>query len=72
MLKISLYKGHDHDSPLEEHEIQLPPSPAPADQIVDVLDDQIVSTRQGGFQKFLVRWKNRPISNATWIPATDF
>ena len=50
---LTLYKGHDHDCPSKEHEIQLPPSPPPSsvlvDQIVDVLDNQIVSTRQGGF-----------------------
>ena len=52
---LTLYKRHDQDSPSEEQEIQPPPSPAPADQMIDVLNDQIVSTRQGGFQKFLVR-----------------
>ena len=69
---LTLYKAHDQDSLSKEHEIQLPPSPAPADKIVDVLNDQIVSTRQRGFQKFLVRWKNRSIFDATWITATDF
>ena len=37
-----------------------------------MLDDQLVSTRHGGFQKFYVCWKNRPLSDATWITATDF
>ena len=32
---LTLYKGHDQDSPSEEHEIQLP---APTDKTVDVLD----------------------------------
>ena len=40
--------------------------------IIDVLDDQLVSTRRGGFQKFLVRWEDRPISEASWITSTDF
>ena len=44
----------------------------PADQIIDVLDYQIVSTCQVGFQKFFVRWQNLPIFNATRITATDF
>ena len=62
---LTLYKGHDHGSPSEEHEIQLPSSPAPANQVVDLFDDHVVSTRQGGFHKFLIDWKNHPISDAT-------
>ena len=68
MLRISLYHGHDKEEDTEEQAITLPAiAPPPADQIIDVLDDKIVSTRQRGFQKFLVRWQNRPISDATWM-----
>ena len=35
---LTLYKVHDRYSPSEEREIQLPPSPALANKIVDVLD----------------------------------
>ena len=55
-----------------EQTIALPSNLSHADKIVDVLDDQIVSSRQGGFQKFYVRWKNCPLSDASWITATDF
>ncbi|KAL4626266.1 hypothetical protein ACB092_05G083900 [Castanea dentata] len=32
-----------------------------------ILDEQIVSTRDGGVHRFLVRWRGRPDSNCTWI-----
>uniref|UniRef100_A0A2N9GME3 Reverse transcriptase n=1 Tax=Fagus sylvatica TaxID=28930 RepID=A0A2N9GME3_FAGSY len=32
-----------------------------------ILDEQIVSTRDGGVQRFLVRWHGRPTSDCTWI-----
>ena len=69
---LTLYRGHDNDGETEEQTIALPSNLPPVDEIVDVLDDQIVSTRQGGFQKFYVRWKNRPLSDAKWITAADF
>ena len=32
-----------------------------------ILDEQIVSTRDGGFYCFLVRWRRRPDYDCTWI-----
>ena len=32
-----------------------------------ILDEQIVSTRDGGVHCFLVRWRGRPDSDCTWI-----
>ena len=32
-----------------------------------ILDEQIVSTRDGGVHRFLVRWRGRPDSDCTWI-----
>ena len=69
---LTLYRGHNNEKDSEEQAITFPVVPPPTDKIIDVLDDQIVSTRQEGFQKFLVRWQNHPISDATWITATDF
>ena len=37
------------------------------EQIDEIIDDQIVSTRYGGYQRFLVRWKGLPDSDNTWI-----
>ena len=46
--------------------------PAPWEEIEDVYDDQLVSTKTGGCHKFLVKWKGKPFSEAIWITATDF
>ncbi|GFS39581.1 hypothetical protein Acr_00g0063830 [Actinidia rufa] len=34
-------------------------------------DEQIISTRDGGVQRFLVRWSGRPTSDGTWITIDD-
>ncbi|CAB4263778.1 unnamed protein product [Prunus armeniaca] len=47
------------------------PRPKEKDIVEDILDDHIVSTRQGGYHKFLVKWKNRPNSDSTWITQED-
>lgn len=69
---LTLYCGPDNEEDSEEQAITLPTAPPLENQIIDVLDDQIVSTRQGGFQKLLVHWRNRPIFDATSITTTDF
>jgi hypothetical protein len=68
---LTLYPGHAVD-PLPD-----PPTfPAPAtaksrDEIEAILDDQLVSTRRGGYQKFLVKWKNRPMSDCCWLQTEE-
>jgi hypothetical protein len=42
------------------------------DEKKDVLDERLVSTREGGYQKFLVTWKGKPVSESTWISPLDF
>ncbi|GFS42606.1 hypothetical protein Acr_00g0080840 [Actinidia rufa] len=49
----------------------LPNSPAPKEHIDAILDEQIISTRDGGVQRFLVRWSGRPASDDTWITSED-
>ncbi|GFZ12735.1 hypothetical protein Acr_23g0011200 [Actinidia rufa] len=49
----------------------LPNSPAPKEHIDAILDEQIISTRDGGVQRFLVRWSGRPASDDTWITSDD-
>ncbi|RVW83819.1 Transposon Ty3-G Gag-Pol polyprotein [Vitis vinifera] len=41
-------------------------------EIEYVLDDQLVSTRQGGYQNFLLKWRGKPHSENTWSTTTDF
>ncbi|GFY94998.1 SNOWY COTYLEDON protein [Actinidia rufa] len=49
----------------------LPNCPAPKEHIDAILDEQIISTRDGGVQRFLVRWSGRPASDDTWITSED-
>ena len=69
---LTIYHGHYQDESFEEQDIRLPTVPIPREEIKDVYDDQIVSTKTGGYHKFLVKWKGKPFSEATWITATDF
>ena len=36
-----------------------------------ILDDEFVTSRDGGFRRFLVKWHDRPNSDATWIQEDD-
>ncbi|XP_026655874.1 uncharacterized protein LOC113461018 [Phoenix dactylifera] len=50
----------------------LPECPRPKfskkhDRIERILDEQIISTRRKGYQRYLVRWHGRPESDDTWI-----
>ena len=36
-----------------------------------ILDDEFVTSRDGGFRRFLVKWHDRPASDATWIQEDD-
>ena len=66
------------DTPFDEpllDPIDIPlPIPAPLnlpyarkEHIDAILDEKIVSTRDGGVQRFLVRWQGHPTSDCTWI-----
>ncbi|RVX03528.1 Transposon Ty3-G Gag-Pol polyprotein [Vitis vinifera] len=44
--------------------IRVPKNTAPRDEIASILDHQFVTTRCGGYYKFLVKWKNRPQSDS--------
>ena len=37
------------------------------EQIDEIIDDQIVSTKNGGYHRFLIRWKGLPDSDNTMI-----
>ncbi|KAK8916974.1 hypothetical protein KSP39_PZI022729 [Platanthera zijinensis] len=40
-------------------------------RFIGILDDEIISTADGGIHLYLVHWRNRPISNDSWITATE-
>ena len=50
----------------------LPPTPRLKEEIEDFIDHQIVSTRGGGYQKYLVKWRGRLVSYCTWITDGEF
>ena len=50
----------------------LPPASRLREEIEDIIDYQIVSTRGGGYQKYLVKWRGRPLSDCTWIINKEF
>ena len=43
----------------------------PRDEIAAILDHQFVTTRRGGYYKFLVQWTNRPNSDSVWLQASE-
>ena len=68
---LYIYHGH-HNDVSEELDLQLPPTLSPCLEIEYVLNDQRVSTQQGGYQKILVKWRGKPHFKNTWIAKTDF
>ena len=42
----------------------------PRDESAAILDHQFVTTRRGGYYKFLVQWTNRPNSDSVWLQAS--
>ena len=52
------------------------PPPPPSrrhhtEEIKDILEDEIISTADGGYQRYLVRWRRLPESNITWLQAEE-
>ena len=71
MEDLYIYHGY-HNDVSEELDLQLPPTLNLHSKIEYVLDDQFVSTQQGGYQNFLVKRRGKPHSENTWITTTDF
>jgi hypothetical protein len=51
----------------------IPPNipPTHKESIDAILDEQVILTRDGTVQRFLVRWHKRPESDCTWIARED-
>ena len=45
--------------------------PERKDRIEKILDDQAISTRNRGYQRYLVRWQGQPESEDSWISRED-
>ena len=64
---LKMYPRHfDHEDE-DQVVVCLPPTPHTKEDIDDVLDDQIVLTRGGEYQKYLVKWKNRHLSFRVYL-----
>lgn len=68
---LTPYPGHVDDPPPPPPTFPAPAAIKPRDEIECILDDQLVSTRRGGYQKFLVKWKNRPMSDCCWLQTEE-
>ncbi|KAK4847077.1 hypothetical protein QYF36_025338 [Acer negundo] len=69
---LNLYYGHEDVVASNEQNARLPPTSRLKEEIEDVTDHQIVSTKEGDYQKYLVKWKARPLSECTWITDEEF
>ena len=56
-----------------EPTLECPPTnwPERRERIERILDDQTISTRNQGYQRYLVRWQGRPESDDSWITRED-
>ena len=70
---LTIFKGDVPTPPFPDTttSLPLPKDTAPRDEIASILDHQFVSTRRGGYYKFLVQWKNRPNSDSVWLQAEE-
>ncbi|PON54883.1 histone H3-K9 methyltransferase, partial [Trema orientale] len=50
----------------------IPTTDVPHDAIMDVLEDEFVTSSNGGFRRFLVRWKDRSSTDDAWIIEEEF
>ena len=58
-------------SPPPQNILMLPHIPAHHEHIDQILDEQVTFTRKGSYQRFLVKWRGRPETDATWIPRSE-
>ncbi|KAG6735951.1 hypothetical protein POTOM_061363 [Populus tomentosa] len=62
---------NDFTSPSDDTPIRVPSTPCPYDVILVVIDHQFVSTRRGGYYKFLVQWAHKPLSDSIWLQGDE-
>ena len=59
------------ESPLPQ-KIPIPPNvPARHEHVDQILDEQVTLTRRESYQRFLVKWRGRLETYATWIPRSE-
>ncbi|KAF7147941.1 hypothetical protein RHSIM_Rhsim03G0243100 [Rhododendron simsii] len=60
---LTRHSGHVEDTNRADPVASLPASKRFEDEIEDVVNNQIISTRHGGYQKYLIKWKGRSLSD---------
>ncbi|KAI9160042.1 hypothetical protein LWI28_004531 [Acer negundo] len=70
---LTAYKGLDDHAQNAQMDSapRIPVTPSNRDSVDAIIDHQFVSTRRGGYYKFLVRWATKPISEAVWLQAPE-
>ncbi|KAF9678665.1 hypothetical protein SADUNF_Sadunf07G0058700 [Salix dunnii] len=70
---ITAFKGELSTTTVQDIQLAmpLPENTSPRDEVAAILDHQFVSTRRGGYYKFLVQWKNHPHSESVWLQASE-
>lgn len=78
---LSLYHGTGSDantSPDMTDGLQttsIPPLPqlpsSEKEHVTGILDDRVTSTTEGDVRQFLVKWKDRPLTDCTWLSQTE-
>ncbi|KAG6750963.1 hypothetical protein POTOM_045478 [Populus tomentosa] len=62
---------NDFTSASDDTPIRVPSTSCPSDVILVVIDHQFVSTRKGGYYKFLVQWAHKPLSDSVWLQGDE-
>jgi len=68
---LTAYITHFEEDTIPTLSLHVPKGVKPYDEIEAILEDQIVSTQRGGYHKFLVKWKNRPLSDCCWLQTEE-
>lgn len=68
---FTAYLGHDPSFRGNTTTVELPKSHRPREDIEDILDDQVVSTWRGEYQKFLIKCKDRLLSDYCWLKTKE-
>jgi len=64
---LTIYHYNDDVKSADATTVHLPPTLRLKEEIEDIVDHQVVSTRSGGYKKYLMKWKGHPLSDCTWI-----
>ena len=68
---LTAYQGCMSSQELQDSPSTVP-QVQPAPEIIDsILTHQFVSTRRGGYYKFLVKWASKPKSEAVWLQGSE-